>query len=733
MEPQQHKHMRTDHLLIALACILGSLAPAGTHAQKLKERMAERSAEVFDYPRLAAIYEDMANKGRASDTDLRKLALAYRRMNRLADAERTYARLMETGNARPEDLFQYAEQLRNNGRYPEAIEWYGNYLQQVPDDARAAFYVNDPGFFARMMRDTASATIRTLPINSPQADLGLGILDDLLLFSSARGEGPGGRRSYAWDEEPFLSLYTALLKGEHAEDPMVMRRDINSRYHDGTCSYDSLANRLYFTRNNFHYGVVQRSAQGNLNLGIYFSDIVEGAFGQKEWAPIVPFDHNKPDFNLGHPCVSHDGRRLYFVSDMPGGFGGTDIWFCDNLGNQWGAPQNMGPKVNSPGNEMFPWISADSVLYFASNGHPGLGGFDIFRSRLTAAGPGNVFNMGYPLNTRHNDHGLILIDDTTGFFVSNRPGGMGSDDIYGCTVRPQMIYIAGRVIDKATREPIENATILLKDANGEHVKRYQLETEPGGLFRIDAEYHQRYVLATTKSGYFQSEMPIVTDTDPLLDLLVELVKYDYAAEGTVFHGDTGEPLDSVMVSLLDGAGELLQPYPTGPDGKYQFALEPEKDYRIVAERDGFFKQSVRISTKGKPSAVIYSDFRLFPLEVGQIVKLEDIYYDFNKADIRPDAALELDKLVQTLMDNPTVKIELSSHTDCRGRDAYNMSLSERRAKSAVDYLVSRGIARDRLKSKGYGSSKPVADCVCRDCTEEQHQENRRTEFKVLDK
>ena len=728
-------HQRTTNLmqrntmlaLVAIACLQAPFA----HGQRLKERMADRSAEVFDYPRVAAIYENLDARGKADADDLRRLAMTYRKMGQPARAEGAYARLLAMGPAKPGDMLAYADLLRANGNYPAALEWYGNYATVITDDVRVNAYLKDPTIFDRLVRDSSSATIRTLPINSPQADLGLGVLDELLLFSSARGEGVGGRRAYAWDEEPFLNLYSALLKGETAEEPMVMRKDVNTRYHDGTVTYDSLAKRMYFTRNNVHYGVRSLSQRGNLNLGIYFTDVVTGEFGQPEWGPVTPFDHNDPDHNLGHPSVSPDGRTLFFVSDRPGGFGGTDIWYCENLGNQWSAPINLGPKVNTPGDEMFPYLWMDSTLYFASNGHPGLGGMDLFRTRLTLAGPGNVFNLGYPMNTRHNDHGLILINDSTGFFASDRPGGMGSDDIYGCTIRPQMIYLAGRVIDKNTREPIEGATILLKDGEGKHIKRYQLETEPGGLFKIDAEYRQKYLLVANKSGYFQQELPIVTETDPLTDILVELVKYDYAAEGLVLHGETEEKLAGATVTLTDGQDNVLERMVTDESGYYQFPLKPDSDYRIKVEKPEFFKQSVKITTKGKPSAVIYTDFRLFPLKVDQVVRLDNIFYDFNKWDIRPDAAEELDKLVATLVENPTVKIELSSHTDCRGRDAYNMTLSERRAKSAVDYIISKGIAKDRVKSKGYGKSKPSEDCKCEECTDEQHQRNRRTEFKVL--
>jgi peptidoglycan-associated lipoprotein len=254
----------------------------------------------------------------------------------------------------------------------------------------------------------------------------------------------------------------------------------------------------------------------------------------------------------------------------------------------------------------------------------------------------------------------------------------------------------------------------------------------GGRFEMEVPFDKAYDLTANKNGYKQGLLHL-TQEDALDDVTIELDKYEYGAEGTVMHGETLAPLEGSKVQLFDGNDQLIEEMVTKADGKYMFSLKPESDYRLRVEKDGFFKQSARISTKGRTSTVIITDFKLFPLEVNQVVRLDNIYYDLAKWNIRPDAAVELDKLVQTLNDNPTVKIELSSHTDCRGKDAYNMDLSAKRAKSAVDYLIRQGIAKDRLTSKGYGETKPVETCECTKCNEDQHQRNRRTEFKVLSK
>ncbi|MEZ4757501.1 MAG: carboxypeptidase regulatory-like domain-containing protein [Flavobacteriales bacterium] len=722
-------YLMSRPLLTTLLLVAASLT--AVKAQKLQQRMVERYSEVFDYPKVAAICEDLEARGKADIGTLRRLALAYRKMDRPDDAEAVYTRMMATGAAQPDDVLVYADLLRANGKYKEALDWYGNYDSLNPGNARVQAYLKQPQLFDRMMRDSTRSAIRTVPINSAQADLGMSVLDELLLFSSARGEGAGGGRTYRWDEQPYLNLYSALLKGTTAEDPMVMRKDINSRYHDGTVSYDSLAKRMYYTRNNYFYGVLEKSQRGDLNLGIYFSDVVTGEFGQQEWGNLIPFDHNDPDHNYGHPFVSPDGRRMYFTSDRPGGEGGTDIWFCDNLGNQWGAPQNMGPKVNTTGDEMYPMITLDSVFYFASDGHPGLGGLDLFRTRLGRSGPGYVFNLGYPINTRWNDHSLLLLNDSVGFLASDRAGGLGSDDIYGCTIAPPMLYLAGRVIDKVSRQPIDGALITLKDGSDRFVKNYTVTPEPEGRFSIATEHHEQFEVLANKTGYMQGAMKVITDQDPLEDIVIELLKYDYAAEGVVMHGETGALLDSAIVTLTDAQGNVLATAVTDASGRYAFPLQPEMDHRLKVERSGYFKQSARITTKGQPNGVLRTDFRLFPLALNTVVRLENILYDYNKWDIRPDAAMELDKLVETLRENPTVRIELSSHTDCRGKDSYNLSLSQKRAKSAVDYIISKGIDKERVVSKGYGESKPTETCACEKCSEEQHQRNRRTEFTVL--
>lgn len=725
-----HSTTTQRSLLLVLAALLLAFTPA--MGQKLKQRMADRYADDLDYPKMAQVYEDIVASGHGTTDDLRKLAYAYERMEQPQKAAATYSKLLAEGQPSVQDMRAYADLQRSLGNYGQASEWYKRILQSVPDDPVAKAYAGGPDFFERLRRDSTINKVRVLPINSDMADIAPSVMDDLLLFSSARGQGAGGTTKYKWDGEPFLNLYTAVLKGSDASDALVMRKEINSRYHDGTASYDKNTERLYFTRDNFLNGKATRAKDGQLKLAIYSSKVRTGEYGEKEWSPLEPFAYNDPDFSNGHPYVTKSGGHLWFVSDRPGGVGGTDIWYCVRNGDEWGAPQNAGAAINTDGNEMYPFVSGDSVLYFSSNGRPGLGGFDIFMARLTPGGYGTVHNVGYPVNTSANDAGLVLLaDDSTGFFFSDRPGGKGSEDIYGCTVHPPMVRIIGRVVEKGSGLPITAATLDLRDAAGRPIDA-EIKMLDDGRFEMTVPYLPSYQVAAARNGYKQTTLDLL-QTDDLGNVVVELEKYEYGAEGVVMHGETLAPIHGARVQLRDAQGQVIEETLTDRDGRYSLALKNDQDYRVAVDKDGFFKQSARISTKGRPGTIIRTDFKLFPLEVDQVVRLDNIYYDVAKWNIRPDAALELDKLVATLMDNPTVTIELSSHTDCRGKDAYNLSLSEKRAKSAVEYVIKKGIAKERVFSKGYGETKPVATCVCEKCTDEQHQANRRTEFKVLSK
>lgn len=367
-----------------------------------------------------------------------------------------------------------------------------------------------------------------------------------------------------------------------------------------------------------------------------------------------PFIHNNvAEYSIGHATLSPDGNILYYVSDMPGGQGGTDIWYSekDSDGN-WSVPMNAGSGINSKADECFPNIGPGGELYFSSDGFAGMGGLDVFRSSGTKATWDRPVNLRYPVNSSGDDFAYLTTYDgeegMAGYLSSNRKGGKGGDDIYSFTFeKPKII-------------------IVLK--------------------------------------------------------------------GTTTDKSTGKRLSAAAITLYDGERQIMAKKYSDDSGTFEFILDKDRTYKVLGQKRGYHADSAKVSTiEITQSDTLEVALLLEPIfEVGKTFELENIYYDFDKHNIRADAAAILDELVRTLRDNPTLKIELSSHTDSRGSNVYNEALSQRRAQAAVDYIVGRGIARDRMVAKGYGETKLVNQCADGvPCSREEHQANRRTEVTIL--
>lgn len=718
--------------LVLFAALL--LSVMRVSAQSIRHDIARDYERNLDFSAAADVFTDIVEKH--PDDSLAQRG-AVRCLIKTGKYEAAMSRLKvicEKSWKRPQDVLLYADMLRRNRQYDEAIIQYSAYLKANPGNSVLAPYAEDPGLINRIMRDSARFKLKAAAsINSTYSDFGPCVADSLtFFFSSARPEGKGKKRAYAWNDQSYLNIFSATLNPDTSlRTASVESSTINSRFHEGTLSYDKANRVMYITRNLYYGGDAKKGKDGVLRLGIFSSQYANG-----EWATPEPFRFNDISHSNGHPALSSDGNTLYFVSDRPGGFGGTDLWKCTRENGDWTEPVNLGPEINTAYNEMFPFVQGE-YLYFASEGHPGLGGLDIFRAEFRQGALQLIRNIGYPVNTSHDDFGLVMIGSgRRGFFSSNRPGGAGDDDIYEVRIsKPVSLIISGKTLFADTGQPLENVTIIHKSADGVLVEEIAGISGSDGNYSIEIPYSDEVVIRGSKEGFLPTELHLVADpfSGFIDDADLRIKSFDYIATGTVFLSESNKPANNAKVLLTDQESGKVEEVITGPDGKYSFGLMPGSQYKITASYPDYIPLSVTINTSEAPKGEIKNDFKLFKAEKGTTVRMDNIYYDYGKADIRPDAALELNKLIDILRNNPSMKIELSSHTDSRGSDSYNLDLSNRRAKSAVNYIISQGIDKSRLVSKGYGETKPLNRCANGvECSEEEFQLNRRTEFTILD-
>ncbi len=714
-------------LLLALCCFSQE-----SYAQKAKLKVAQTYYDQFDFKTAIEIYRDILSNPKFENdtTTLRLAADCEFKLAQFAQAEALLTRLNALPTANTEDMHRLADVYKIQGKYLEAVDTYRKILLKNPKDEIALEYSETPDFANKLRKDSTMYELKNSEINSASCDFAPGFfVNGKLIFSSSRGLGVGARRNYNWNEQPYLNNYLASIGSDSSlSNVVVMGSDINSRYHEGTVTYSPSDNLLYFTRNNLLNGNVKKSKDGRLYLGIYYGETSSGG----NVSDLKPFPFNNKEYTLQHPTLTSSGKKMFFSSNKPGGFGGMDLYFSIKENDAWQEPKNMGEKINSPGDDVFPFIINDSTLYFSSNGRLGLGGLDIFYVQLN--GDTVVQNLGYPANSAYDDFGLVFFpNEITGYLVSNRPGGKGDDDIYEFRISPpDFINIKGRVVDAATLIPLKNALVTITNQDGSVV---QALTDDQGIYTLTAPYKSFVKIEGEKKDYENGNVELATNprsTDYTASDIV-LKKVSFLATGKVVYDVDGSPAPGAIVRLRDKTGMQLDSCYVKEDGSYKLALEDNKEYILEAYKKDYVLLTKDVSSKSNGQRFVNTDFRLFKLEKGTVVRLDNIYYDYGKSDIRSDAAQELNKLVRILQDNPTMKIELSSHTDARGGDAYNLKLSDARAASAVKYINSQGIDASRLVAKGYGETKLLNRCANNvQCSDEEHQFNRRTEFKILD-
>lgn len=640
--------MKTKIILISI--IISSLTFKG-FAQKVAEKVADKKYEQYAYIDAIKTYERIAKKGYKSEEMFKKLGNSYYFNAELELAGKWYDELFSmTQDVEPEYFYRYSHTLKVTGHYAKADEMLLKFSEKSGADSRAKLFNTNRNYLSEIKANSGRYKIEDAGINTKYSEYGGAYYGNKLIFTSARDTGFLFQRKHKWSNQYFTKLYaTEMVTDTTLGTPVKFANKIRIPFHEATPIFTKDGQTMYFTQNNYLKGKKGENAKKITFFKIYKAKLID-----KEWSNVEELPFDSDNYSVGHPALSPDEKTLYFASDMPGTKGQSDIFKCtiDEEGN-YGIPENLGSKINTEGRESFPFISEENELYFASDGHPGLGGLDIFVVEIAKDGSyKKIKNIGEPANSSDDDFGFLINSETRrGFLTSNREGGKGSDDIYQF-----------------------------------------LETKS---LRCNQELYG-----------------IVTDLE------------------------SGNILSNAKVSLFDAKFKLLTTYLSDINGHYNFEVDCENDYYIRAEKVEYttFEKRINILNEtGKTEIPIQLEKTIKEVKNGDDLAktfgIKIIYFDLDKSNIREDAAIELEKILDVMVENPTIKINIKSHTDSRASFEYNDQLSERRAKSTLEWLVKNGIDTGRLTAKGYGERQLVNKCSDDvPCSEDEHQANRRSEF-----
>lgn len=625
--------MRNLYVTLSFVMVSGMLS-----AQNQYTKTADKLFNRYEYVDAAKEYLKLAEGSKADNYVYKQLAESYYNVFNTKEAVKWYAKVVEQKQD-AETYYKYAQMLKAEGNFKEADKQMQQFAQLAPNDQRAKTFVSNPNYLPELKGQAKLYDIAKSDISSDKTDFGAVLTNDNnVYFASARNTS---KRSSNFNEEPYLDIYRATYNANGTISDAVAVDNLNTRWHDGPASITNDGNTMYYGSESFNEKEFTKDKAKNSKFGkIYlYKATKEG----DKWANSKPLPFNNKEYDVRNPSISKDGKTLYFSSNMPGGFGGEDIWKVSVNGDEYGTPENLGAKVNTEANESFPFITDDNILFFSSNGKQGFGGLDVFKIDLNKGT--EAINVGEPVNTSKDDFAFTY--NTTkkvGFFSSNRDG---NDDIFKadpiCNFKSFIV-----VKDEITGKEIEGATVQILDNDKKNLVANVTDSKGEAVTVLNCL--PAFLSFASKSGYETSTY-----------YKVEIPENEF-----------------------------------GQDVYFYITLKP-----------------------------------IMPIITEKEVILQPIFFEFNKSNITAQGAAELDKLVVVMNEHPDMVIFAKSHTDSRGSDKYNMNLSDRRAKSTVQYLISKGIAKDRISGQGFGESEPKV--ACKPCTEEQYAQNRRSEFLIVKK
>ena len=604
-------------------------------AQNKETKTADKLYKKFEYVEAAKEYQKLVDQGQADAYVYKQMAESYYNIFNTQEAAKAYGQAIAGEKQDAETHYRYAQMLKASGQIQEANKQMQDFASMAPNDDRAKAFKSNPNYLPKLKEQAKMYDIKVSDISSDKSDFGAFLTNDNeVYFASARNES---RKTYGWNEEPFLDLYKAIYNANGTLSEATLVEGINTKWHDGPATISADGNTMYYASESYNDNLYEKDKVNKLKysqVNLYKASKVDG-----KWSNIKALPFNSKEYSTSNPSLSKDGKTLYFSSNMPGSKGGIDIWKVAVNGDEYGTPQNAGDKVNTESNESFPFISDENILFFSSDGKQGFGGLDVFQVDLNKNSEAK--NVGSPVNSEKDDFAFTYnVNKKVGFFSSNRAG---VDNIY--------------------------------------------------------------------------------KADPVCGVLVV---------SNVKSSKNGNVLAGAKVVLLDKANKVVSTKMTDASGNANFDVSCDEPYSLQISKEGFDPSmfSVEKTRGGQVMANITLD-PIKPIITETQVILQPIYFEFNKSNITEQGAEELDKLVEVMNEHKEMVIFAKSHTDNRGSDRYNLNLSERRAKSTVQYIISKGIAKARITGQGFGESEPKV--VCEDCSEEQHAQNRRSEFLIVKK
>ena len=645
-------------------------------------KKAKKQMDLFNYSQAVSILKKTISKNDPNTNKEATLLIAecYRKQNDMLNAKAWYGRALENGNTDPMNFYYYGQTLRATGEYQKAKTIFLHYDSISSGDKLGKIYASFcDSAMAWQSNPPAYEVKNASALNSKQSDFGPAFYDNGIIYASDRVLSKLDGKKYGWTGNDFLHLFYAdpIYLDDYYNDfnaPKPAPGLLNQEYHDGPATFNKTYTEIFLNRTFVHK---DKGKKDNKNIRTHLLKIFTAMRKDGKWEHLTPFFLNNEEYSVGHPSLSPDGNTLYFVSDMKGGYGGTDIYYCTREGGKWSNPTNLGDVINTFGNEMFPFIADSGNLYFASDGHAGFGGLDIFVSRMVDGKWTTPKNLGLPINSSYDDFSLAVYKNTgKGLFCSNRLNGQGADDI----------YCFNRIPVQKPKPPAEN----LPPAS------------------VVANLPPRSV-----SAFPQSDL----------------------VSGCVKDKTTLNPIPGATVFLLNDESRKVIIYKANSDGCFKIPVKKGTPYLIKAMQNNYSADCLPFSfalAQTRPDLSIPRDLLLDKLGLNRKFEIENIYYDLDKYYIRKDAEPALNKLVSVMKENP-VSLELNSYCDCRASVEYNIVLSKHRAESAVRYIVLAGINRSRITSSWFGKSHLTNNCDCSEgnfCPEDQHQTNRRTEFKL---